>query len=216
MIGCRPLSPEECRRVESAFTGDYERRDRCLFVMGCTTGFRISELLSLRIRDVIAGPVFADEIRVRRRSMKGKVSGRSALVAKQLIPHLAEWIDELEALDLCEPNVALFLSRKSLQAISRQQAWRVLRDAIAAAGIFGPEFSLGTHTMRKSYADRMYGHFKDIFKVQKALQHASPSSTVAYLSFLDSEQREAIDMAFPTLEGEHENVIQFSSAANDD
>jgi integrase len=123
---------------------------------------------------------------------------------------LEEWLDELESLDLIEPEVPLFLSRKSLRPISRQQAWRVLRAAYLAAGIYGPDFALGTHSMRKTYADRMYSHYGDIFKVQKALGHASPASTVSYLSFLEEEQREAVKLVFPELNEETENVIRFS------
>lgn len=216
MIGCRPFTADEIRRIEAAFTGDTERRDRCLFVMGYTTGFRISELLALRVRDVMAGPNIATEIRVPRRHMKGRKVSGSAATAPRLVPVLSEWLDEIEALDLLQPDLPLYLSRKHLRPITRQQAWRVLVAAYTSAGIFGPEFSLGTHTMRKTYAARMYERFGDIFKVQKALRHASPASTVAYLSFAESELREAVDLSFPTTEEESANVLQFNAAGNDD
>lgn len=216
MIGCRPLTPDECRRVVDAFDGEYAARDRCLFVLGYTTGFRISELLALRIMDVVHGPRLAQEIRVRRRNMKGRHESRSALLAPLAKPFLESWLDEIEALDLFEPRVPLFISRKSLRPISRVHAWRILRAAYDQAGVFGPEFSLGTHTMRKTYAQRMYAHHRDIFKVQQALGHASPASTVNYLSFEDDEQRAAVELAFPQLTGDEPNVEQFPRAASDE
>ena len=52
MKGTRPLNNDEIRRVSAAFTGMYEVRNRGLFMIGVSTGGRISELLSLRIGDV--------------------------------------------------------------------------------------------------------------------------------------------------------------------
>ena len=47
-----PLNNSEIRRVSAAFTGTFEVRNRSLFMIGVSTGGRISELLSLRIDDV--------------------------------------------------------------------------------------------------------------------------------------------------------------------
>ena len=52
MKGTRPLDNDEIRRVSVAFTGTYEVRNRGLFMLGVSTGGRISELLSLQIGDV--------------------------------------------------------------------------------------------------------------------------------------------------------------------
>ena len=43
---------------------------------------------------------------------------------------------------------------------------------------------LGTHSMRKTLARRVYeGSGKDLMKTQKALGHSRITSTVSYLSF---------------------------------
>lgn len=52
MKDTRPLDNDEIRRVSASFTGTFEGRNRSLFMMGVSTGGRISELLNLRIRDV--------------------------------------------------------------------------------------------------------------------------------------------------------------------
>ena len=52
MKGTRPLDNAEIRRVSAAFTGTFATRNRGLFMLGVSTGGRISELLSLRIGDV--------------------------------------------------------------------------------------------------------------------------------------------------------------------
>ena len=52
MKGTRPLDNNEIRRVSACFDGTFEARNRGLFMLGVSTGGRISELLSLRIGDV--------------------------------------------------------------------------------------------------------------------------------------------------------------------
>ena len=53
MKGTRPLDNNEIRRVSAAFTGTFEARNRGLFMIGVSTGGRISELLGfLQIGDV--------------------------------------------------------------------------------------------------------------------------------------------------------------------
>ena len=52
MKGTRPLDNDEIGQVASAFTGTFQVRNRGLFMLGVSTGGRISELLSLQIGDV--------------------------------------------------------------------------------------------------------------------------------------------------------------------
>lgn len=52
MKGTRPLDNDEIRRVSASFTGMFEIRNRGLFMLGVSTGGRISELLSPHIGDV--------------------------------------------------------------------------------------------------------------------------------------------------------------------
>ena len=52
MKGTRPLDNDEIRLVSACFSGTFEARNRGLFLLGVSTGGRISELLSLRIGDV--------------------------------------------------------------------------------------------------------------------------------------------------------------------
>jgi integrase len=55
MKGCRPLSEAEVTLLRQSFGGRYARRDQALFLVGVKSGFRISELLSLRVGDVWRG-----------------------------------------------------------------------------------------------------------------------------------------------------------------
>ena len=52
MKGTSPLENDEIRSVSTCFTGTFAGRNRGLFMLGVSTGGRISELLNLQIGDV--------------------------------------------------------------------------------------------------------------------------------------------------------------------
>ena len=53
MKGTRPLNNDEIRSVSTCFTGTFATRNRGLFMLGVSTGGRVSELLSLRSDDTV-------------------------------------------------------------------------------------------------------------------------------------------------------------------
>lgn len=201
MIGCRPLEDDEISELLIALGSTQSgARDQTLAVLGISTGFRISELLSLKIRDLTTNGTLNTYVRIPASRMKGKKRARSAGLAPRAKPYVETWLAELHDRGMDGGNRPLFLGRKNGNAITRVQAHRIMRNAYERAGIFGAPGELGTHTLRKTFAAKMYQFYdQNIFKVQMAMGHASPASTVAYLSFEDSEQTEAINSAFPEL-----------------
>lgn len=191
MKGCRPLDDAEVRAIAAAFSGPYAARDRAMFLLGVRSGFRISELLSLTVEDIFHRGTVLDRVAVKRRNMKKKIEGRSVILHPEAREALAVWIAELEAAGHADLRGYVFRSRKGENApIGRIQAWRILNTRYEAGGLTG---SLGTHSMRKTFANRVYdrlGH--DIIKTQRALGHKSLNSTAAYLSFREADIDAAI------------------------
>ena len=180
MLGCRPLSDEEIQLVSQSFFGKYALRDRCLFELGIRSGFRISELLSLRVEDVLQYGRLTDRITCQRRSMKGGHQSRSVILHSKARAALQEWLQVLPG-----TTGPLFPSRKGDKAISRQQAHTVLREAFRANELQG---KVATHSMRKSFANKVYeGSGRDLVRTAAALGHKSVGSTMSYLSFKESE-----------------------------
>lgn len=188
MRGSRPLTDDEIARVLTCFRGRFANRNRAILILGIKTGFRISEILSLTVKDVLVGEnIIVDRVKVERQNMKGKTEGRTILLHPKAKEAIASWLAELKPES---PETYLFQSRKgSNQPISRHQAWRAFNTAFRKAGLIG---QLGTHTARKTFCDRMYERLgRDLVSVQRAMGHRSISSTMAYLSF----RTEAIDQA---------------------
>ena len=103
----------------------------------------------------------------------------------------------------------LFPSRngKGSQRMTRRAAHNVLKDAFEAAGLNG---HLATHSLRKSFAQRLYEQTGDVFTVQEMLGHKSIATTQKYLGVNYASVREALQKM--SLDGElHESGLLGSS-----
>lgn len=204
MRGSRPISKKEVDGLRFAFVGRWKWRNMALFFVGVNTGFRVSELLSLRIGDVIdEHGALVDRLVVRRGNMKGKKQSRSVLLNEYAKKALGPWLRELNYLGFVDRDDYLFQSRSiKNQAIDRVQAYRVLKKAFRFSGMRG---TLGTHAMRKTFANNVYQHFLqraakgepvDAFRAtSKALDHTNITSTDQYLSFLSEDIDDAVTAA---------------------
>ena len=147
MKGTRPLDNDEIRRVSAAFTGTYEIRNRGLFMLGVSTGGRISELLSLRVGDVYQNDRPVTDLLFDKSIVKGKVTSRAVPVnvdGRNAIAELVDWHrDRYGDIDANRP---LFPSRNKngTLALNRQTAHDLLKEAFMAAGLNG---KLATHSL---------------------------------------------------------------------
>ena len=200
MKGCRPLTAAEVWLVEQSFGGRYARRDRALFLLGVKSGFRITELLSLRVGDVLQHGQLVDRVTVARRHMKQGREGRSVVLHPEARAALAAWLQAGAWPGPPAPDTYVFRSRKGgNRPISRRQALRILHEAYATNGLTG---KVATHSMRKTFANQVYRHLTqrhaageavDPFSLtSKALGHRNLNSTDAYLSFLEADIEQAI------------------------
>ena len=117
MKGCRPLKDEEVEIVAKSLN----IRDRCLFLLGCKTGFRISELLSLRVKDVWKYGKIVKRVTVRRKNMKKKVESRSVVLAPVAKDAVAAWLSNLGTEN---PKCFLFKSRQVWPPPGWMPIWR--------------------------------------------------------------------------------------------
>jgi integrase len=174
MAGCRSLNESEVDQVLGQLGSN---RDKCLFALGVRTGFRVSELLSLKIGDVYQAGRVVDRVRVARRNMKLKLFSREVVLHPQAKAAIQALLDSTYAQ---APGLPLFVSRQGLAApLSRFRAHAILKAAYASADLIG---ALATHSMRKTFAKKVYTALKfDLLATQKALGHSCVTSTIAYL-----------------------------------
>ena len=203
MKGCRPLTPDEYTRCIAA-CGD-DSMTRCLLMTGVRTGYRIAELLSLRIADVydLDTDAVREYVTVAAKDMKGSREGRRVRVHGEAREVIAAHVAHLRSLRRIEAGWSLFPSRKtpptstaislcsrtsaSLSRIphsdsgppplSIRAAQARLTSLFRAAGV--PH--TGSHTLRKTFVARcMQAANGDLRRVQRATGHARIETLCAY------------------------------------
>ena len=244
MAGCRPLDVDELARLVGAGRGFWAARDRAFILLGCATGFRCSELLSLRRVDVLDGsgkvrPVLT----VARKHMKKKVQARSVPLTETTRTMLQGWLADQERAGYLLKIDPLFPKRGAapvevggrivaMEAMTRVSAWKMVRRRARAAGV--AEAHAGTHSMRKTFTAAVYGNWlgrlakgervDPLRQTQEALGHKNIQSTIAYLASVTVEDRassfhaasQALESCFQgDKTGEHFGET-FPSGAKDD
>lgn len=175
----RALSEAEEARLRAALEEartPYERRDRALILLMLGTGIRIGSALGLSVEDV---DLEARELRLRTVKRGGQ---RTAFLAESLVPVLRELAGDRRA-------GALFVGLRRgpmsyRQAQRRVAAW-MQRAGIGRAG--------SAHTLRHSFAMRVYRRTCDLLVVKQALGHASIASTVVYAVCPEQRLRAVVD-----------------------
>ena len=165
MKGTRPLDNTEIRLVSACFDGTYAARNRGLFMLGVSTGGRISELLSLTVGDVYQNQKPMTDLLFDRSIVKGGEISRAVPLnsdGRRAISEIISW--HREQYGNTHAHCPLFPSRNGQgeKRMSRRTAHDVLKDAFEAAGLNG---KLATHSLRKSFAQRLYDRTGDIFAV---------------------------------------------------
>ena len=193
MKGTRPLDNNEITLVSACFDGTFEARNRGLFMLGVSTGGRISELLALKIDDVWQNKKPVTDLLFDRSIVKGGEVSRAVPVnidGREAIQTLIHW--HSEKYKTIAPPRPLFPSRnrQGAVAMNRQTAHDMLKKAFAVAGLNG---KLATHSLRKSFAQRLYDESGDIYLVQELLGHRNVSTTQNYLGINYATAKQACE-----------------------
>jgi integrase len=132
-----------------------------------------------------------DQLTFRRAHMKQQRGGRTVPVHPDAKAALATWLLRLREQPGITAQTYVFRSRKGgNRPISPVQAWRILREACEANELTG---KLGTHCMRKTFAQKVYHQLGyDLISTKRALGHQQISNTERYLSFAEAEIHAAI------------------------
>lgn len=173
MKGCRAYSVDEYQTLLKVS----DPRERCLISLGVRTGFRISELLSLNVEDVLG-----EYIVLKKCNTKGKLEGR-------VVPKHPECIPYIERYLAGRTSGPLFLNRYG-ERLKRIAAWQALCEMHTRASI---RERVSTHSMRKTFCKNLYEKLdKNLLKLQLATGHKSIDSLVKYLAVDEGEIFDAI------------------------
>lgn len=140
------------------------KRNGLLFAFGIYTGLRISDILSIKVRQVR---------NQRYISIREKKTGKEKNIP--INRFLKQCIDAY-IVDMKNYEY-LFYGRKRTLPMTRQQAYNILSNAAEKFGIQ----SVGTHTLRKTFGYHMYQKTHDVAMLMDIFNHSDPGVTLRYI-----------------------------------
>lgn len=152
-------------------------RDYFLLFFMMNTGLRVSDTLALRVMDVRNKDGLHWRVKKNNKSI--------------VIPFNSDVQREIRKYteDKSETEF-LFSSRKGEnQAISQQQADRVLKEAAAACGVM----NFSTHVCRKSFGYHYYQKNLDVYYLMKLFGHMTQRQTLDYIGVTTDEIRASME-----------------------
>ena len=145
-------------------------RDRALLELAYGAGLRVSEWISLGVRDVLLAEglvrVFGKGSKERLVPIGRGAIGAVATYLRELRPRLERWGGR---------GVLLLNARGA--PLTRMGAWKILRKHVERAGI---RKRVSPHTLRHSFATHLLEGGADLRAVQEMLGHADISTTQIY------------------------------------
>jgi integrase len=160
-------------------------RDYILFLLGVTTGYRAGDLVKLKVRDIKEA--------LRRKEFtiyEGKKMNSKNIREKNRKPRTVELIPEVakilkEYINDRKDYEYMFKSRKGInKPIGVQAISNTIKDAADYFGLY----DITAHSMRKTYAYKIYIESgRDIVAVKELLGHSSIEETKRYIG-LDREK----------------------------
>jgi integrase/recombinase XerD len=145
-------------------------RDRALLELAYGAGLRVSEWITLGVRDVLLDDglvrVFGKGSKERLVPIGRSAIGAVAVYQRELRPRLEQG----------DGKGILFLNARG-RPLTRMGAWKILRKYVQRAGI---EKAVSPHTLRHSFATHLLEGGADLRAVQEMLGHADISTTQIY------------------------------------
>lgn len=164
----RALKPGEIRRIVAALPKD----DALWFEIGCETGLRISEILSLTWNDLCEdrpeGPPTraqaSPRVFLEKERMKGRKHGRIVWLPRKTQNSIERRI----------PSSGIWDPESKVFPISRTTAWRRIKKIFGTLGI-------SPHSLRKTFATKTYRKLHDVLLTSIVLGHIDWKNTLKYI-----------------------------------
>ena len=80
--------------------------------------------------------------------------------------------------------------------ITRQSVWRVMKNVEGFLSSMGESITLGSHSLRKTFARGLYNITKDIALLMQAIGHSSPEMSLRYIGLGQTDQDDAAKKMF--------------------
>lgn len=160
-------------------------RDHAMLELLYATGIRVSELISLNIKDVNLSASFI--------SCSGRGKSRIIPLYHGAVKALSDYIKNVRPNLVAEGENALFVNMNG-ERMSRQGFWKLIKHYQEKAGI---KTEITPHTLRHSFAAHLLQNGADLRSIQQMMGHADISSTQIYTKLINQHLMDVYHKSHP-------------------
>jgi len=155
-------------------------RNYLLFTMGCNLALRISDLLSLKVKDVIDSK---GNIKTYLFIKEKKTDRPAKIYLNNTVKEaLIYYLNKSKGID---PDSYLFKSERSNKKLDRVRAWGLIQKWTREVDLEGERY--GTHTLRKTWGYQARKQGLSIEQISEKLGHKSVTVTRRYIGISQEE-----------------------------
>ncbi len=187
----KAISIEQARRLleePSRSNTPEAKRDRAMLALLYASGLRVTELVSLDLKDVDTSDGFVRCYGKGQKERMIPIYPSAALAIDKYLKEARPIIVQHRT-----EEKALFLNVRG-ERLTRQGLWQILKGYARAAGI---ESIVTPHTLRHSFATHMLNGGADLRMVQELLGHANISTTQVYTHLTSEHVRKTYERSHP-------------------
>ena len=159
----------------------WKNRDMLLFILGCTTGLRVSSIQEINISDI---DLEENKITVTEKGNKT----RSCFIGEKTKEYLVKWLKDRKSILLNRDENALFISTRK-QRISTNGIRKLISLYTSTL-----DKKITPDKMRSTCATTLYEATGDINMVKDMLGHKNIANTMKYASMSDQKRIEATNI----------------------
>lgn len=187
------LSMEEARRLMEAPKGEEEftQRDRALLETLYSTGLRVSELVSLRVRDV---DMIGGTLRVIGKGRKERMVPVGSFSLQAIRRYLKSLRAGSAAATATNPDDQPLFLNKYHKRLTDRSVRRVLQKYLLRLGV---QRRISPHALRHSFATHLLDRGADLRSVQELLGHSSLNTTQVYTHVTTERLKKVYESAHP-------------------
>lgn len=191
MKSIKYLTEQEAEKVLSSFWEEdpFYTRNRTIVIFALNTGLRVSELTGLNVGDVVNGRI-KRELKVRKEIAKGKRE-RIIPLNEKARGSIRDLLDFNEECGYSQGNNDPLFVSKQRKRISPRQVENVIKQLKKDSEI---EVDMTPHTLRHSFATRVYNKTGNLKIVQTLLGHSSIKTTEIYLHVGREDLEKAVNL----------------------
>jgi len=172
--------PKKILAIKRNLKEEGNPRNYLLFVAGVNLALRISDLLSLRVKDILDKQGNIKEfIHLKEQKTKRQVKIKLNETVKEALNYY------LNKARVTDPDQYLFKSERGSRPLDRVRAWGLIQKWTKEVGLNGERY--GTHTLRKTWGYQARKQGISIEKINEKLGHKSVIVTKRYIGISQEE-----------------------------